>query len=51
MLPFTIYSLIGFVLAIVASIPLMLGWFVLGPMTMASIYTGYCDIFEDGAVS
>jgi len=50
-LPFTIYSLIGFVLAIVASIPLMLGWFVLGPMTMASIYTGYCDIFEDGAVS
>ncbi len=50
-LPFLIYSLIGFVLAIVASIPLMLGWFVLGPVMMATVYTGYCDIFEDGAVS
>lgn len=46
-LPFLIYGLVGFVLAIVASIPLMLGWFVLGPLTMASVYTGYCDIFED----
>ena len=48
-LPFLIYGLVGFVLAIVASIPLMLGWFVLGPVTMASVYTGYCDIFEDAA--
>jgi len=50
-LPFLIYSLIGLVLTIVASIPLMLGWFVLGPMAMASVYTGYCDIYEDAAVS
>ena len=45
--PFLIYGLIGLLLAIVASIPLMLGWLVLGPMTIASVYTGYCDIFED----
>jgi uncharacterized membrane protein len=50
-LPFLIYGLVGFVLAIVASIPLMLGWLVLGPLTIASVYTGYCDIFEDAAVS
>lgn len=48
-LPFLVYGLVGFVLAIVASIPLMLGWLVLGPVTMASVYTGYCDIFEDAA--
>ena len=45
--PFLVYGLIGVVLAIVASIPLMLGWFVLGPVAIASVYTSYCDIFED----
>ena len=34
------------VLAIVATIPLLLGWLVLGPVTVASVYAGYCDIFE-----
>jgi hypothetical protein len=29
----------------------MLGWLVLGPMTIASIYAGYCDIFEDAAAA
>lgn len=46
-LPFVIYTLIGIVLAIVATIPLMLGWLVLGPVTVASLYTSYCDIYED----
>lgn len=45
-IPFLIYGLIGIVLAIVASIPLGLGWLVVAPMTAASIYTSYCDIFE-----
>ena len=48
--PFLIYGLIGLLLAIVASIPLMLGWLVLGPVTIASVYAGYCDIYEDQPV-
>ena len=50
-IPFLVYSVIGLLLAIVASIPLGLGWFVLGPMTIASVYTSYCDIYESPAVS
>ena len=50
-LPFLIYGLVGIVLAIVASIPLMLGWLLVGPMAIASVYTGYCDIYEESAVS
>ena len=46
-IPFLVYGVIGIVLAIVASLPFGLGWFVLGPMTIATIYAGYCDIFED----
>ena len=45
--PFLVYGLIGVVLAIVATIPLGLGWLVLGPVTIASLYTSYCDIYED----
>ena len=51
MVPFLIYGLIGIGLAIVATIPLGLGWFVVAPMTIASIYTAYCDIFEAAKVS
>jgi uncharacterized membrane protein len=47
MVPFLIYGAIGVVLAIVASIPFGLGWLVLGPVTIASLYASYCDIFED----
>jgi uncharacterized membrane protein len=47
MLPFLLYSVVGIVLAIVASIPLMLGWLVLVPVSLASIYTSYCDLYED----
>jgi hypothetical protein len=35
-----------FVLAIVASIPLGLGWLLLGPVIIASVYTSYRDIFH-----
>jgi uncharacterized membrane protein len=49
--PFLLYCLIGLGLAIVASIPFFLGWLVLGPVTIATVYTAYCDIFEDQAAT
>ena len=45
MVPFLVYGIVGFVLAIVATIPLGLGWLVLGPVIAASFYTGYKDIY------
>lgn len=42
---FLLYSLIGLGLAIVASIPVLLGWLVLGPMTAGSAYAGWRTIF------
>jgi uncharacterized membrane protein len=48
-LPFLIYGVVGIALAIVATIPLLLGWLVLGPVTVASVYASYCDIFEQPA--
>jgi uncharacterized membrane protein len=46
-LPFLLYGVIGLGLMIVASIPLGLGWFILGPLLFATVYSSYCDIFED----
>lgn len=43
--PFLVYGIVGFVLAIVATIPIGLGWFVLGPVLAASVYTAYRDIY------
>lgn len=43
--PFLVYSLILFGLAIVASIPLGLGWLVLAPVIIGSVYAAYRDIF------
>lgn len=43
--PFLIYGLVFFVLAIIATIPLGLGWLVLIPVMMASMYAGYQDMF------
>jgi uncharacterized membrane protein len=43
--PFLVYGLVGLLLAIVASIPFGLGWLVLGPVTVVSIYVGYRDIY------
>jgi uncharacterized membrane protein len=44
---FLLYGLIGILLAIVASIPLGLGWLILVPVSVATVYASYCDIFED----
>jgi uncharacterized membrane protein len=43
--PFVVYGLIGIALAIVASIPFGLGWLLLAPVGLASVYTSYRDIF------
>jgi len=43
--PFLIYGIVGLLLGIVASIPFGLGWLVLGPVTVASVYVGYRDIY------
>lgn len=43
--PFLVYGLVMLGLAIVASIPLGLGWLLLGPVIIASVYTAYRDIF------
>lgn len=43
--PFLIYSVVLFVLAGIATLPIMLGWLVLGPVMAASIYTSYRDIY------
>ncbi|HEX8010839.1 MAG TPA: BPSS1780 family membrane protein [Casimicrobiaceae bacterium] len=45
--PFLVYGVVGIVLAILASVPFGLGWFVLAPVTVATVYASYCDIFED----
>jgi uncharacterized membrane protein len=44
-IPFLLYGLIFFVFMVAATIPLGLGWLVVGPMLAASVYTGYRDIF------
>lgn len=43
--PFFLYSVIFFLLSFPASLPVFLGWLVLGPVMAASLYTGYRDIF------
>jgi uncharacterized membrane protein len=43
--PFLVYGIVYLVLAFIATIPLGLGWLVLGPMTAASVYTAYRDIY------
>ena len=43
--PFLLYGVIMLVLCFIAAIPLALGFLVLGPVAIASIYTGYRDIF------
>ena len=45
MLPFLWYSVLFMLLAVVASLPLMLGWLALGPTLAASIYAAYRDIY------
>lgn len=43
--PMLVYTLTFVLLAILASIPMMLGWLVLLPLIFTSLYASYCDIF------
>jgi hypothetical protein len=43
--PFLIYGIVYLVASVFATLPFMLGWLVLGPMLVASIYLAYRDIF------
>lgn len=44
-LPLTVYSLILIVLIVLATIPFMLGWLILGPVLYGSLYASYKDIY------
>ena len=44
-LPFLLYGVVLAVLSILASLPLGLGWLILGPVFVASIYASYRDIY------
>jgi hypothetical protein len=46
--PFLIYGIVLFVLAMIASIPFGLGWLVLGPVVLGSVYAAYRDIYVPG---
>ncbi len=43
--PFLVYGVLVLILAMLASIPLGLGWLVLLPVMAGSVYAGYKDIF------
>jgi uncharacterized membrane protein len=45
LVPFLVYSVVLFFLALAATLPLGLGWLALGPVMAASIYTSYRDIY------
>ena len=44
--PLLVYGIVGLVFTILATIPFMLGWLVLFPMIVVSIYLAYKDVFE-----
>jgi uncharacterized membrane protein len=45
--PMLVYGVTFLFLAILASIPMMLGWLVLLPLVFTSLYVSYCDIFPE----
>ena len=49
--PFLVYSVLGLVFAIIATIPLGLGWIVLAPVYAATLYPSYKDIFGEPPAS
>lgn len=47
LIPFLIYGVVVLVLGVIATIPLGLGWLVLGPVLVASVYTAFRDIYGE----
>jgi hypothetical protein len=48
-MPFLLYGVLLIILLMLAAIPFGLGFLVAVPMTVASIYAGYRDIFYTSA--
>jgi hypothetical protein len=46
--PLVIYAAVLLVLGFIASIPLALGWLVLGPVILGSVYAAYRDVYFEG---
>jgi hypothetical protein len=46
-LPFLVWSVAMLGLGLLASLPLFLGWLLLGPISMVSLYLAYRDIFHE----
>ena len=46
-LPFLIYGMAMIILAVIATIPLLLGWLVLIPVSIATFYTAYRGIYTN----
>jgi uncharacterized membrane protein len=47
-LPFLLYGIVMIVLSIMATIPLALGWIILVPWIVITMYTGYRAVFRRG---
>jgi uncharacterized membrane protein len=47
-LALTVFGVIYFFLALLASLPLMLGWLVLLPVSVGMLYCSYLDLYEGG---
>ena len=45
MVPYLVYGLLGFLIAIAATIPIGLGWLIASPVFFGSIYASYREIF------
>ena len=48
-LAFLVYGIVMLVLAVLAAIPLMLGFLVVGPLALITVYTSYRAVFTDPA--
>ena len=48
-LPLLVFFLVGIVLAVLASLPVLLGWLVLGPLFLCALYVQYRDVFAAAA--
>jgi uncharacterized membrane protein len=48
-LPFLVYGFVMLVLVVIAAIPFMLGFLVLGPLALISVYTSYRALFTESA--
>lgn len=48
-LPFLVYGVLMLILVVIAAIPLMLGFLVVGPLALISVYTSYRALFIEAS--